>query len=355
MARPSRTKKPVDYSQFGDLDDDDDFACVKAPPSKKPRGATTAQERERTPKEPARVSNEGSGSQPEHGNERTVINKRGPFGPASPFGGRLLSVHDKVYNRDLEAALVLSMLQSAEEPCEALSPEAKGNGSHPEGESENMNGPPLLSNCSVDINLLGLDKITDEKSSTSGPRQRRAASKATERQKKILMDDEGSDAEADEEYLPTCTPDGGSESDADFSNEEENDEEFAVKKNVPKKPNKKEKKAQPQSSKKEKKPSKSKPRATVTPSAGTPSPTAARPSPVPKKMVPSTPPLTASKSPVSGSPGGGRIPKWTPPAVASGSVARFAVVSVRSPGQGLRLGLSRLARVKPLHPSAAVN
>ncbi|XP_015208500.2 RAD51-associated protein 1 isoform X1 [Lepisosteus oculatus] len=338
MARPSRTKKPVDYSQFGDLDDDDDFACVKAPPSKKPRGATTEQERERTPKAPARVSNEGSGSQPEHGNER-------------------LSVHDKVYNRDLEAALVLSMLQSAEEPCEALSPEAKGNGSHPEGESENMNGPPLLSNCSVDINLLGLDKITDEKSSTSGPRQRRAASKATERQKKILMDDEGSDAEADEEYLPTCTPvsDGGSESDADFSNEEENDEEFAVRKNVPKKPNKKEKKGQPQSSKKEKKPSKSKPRATVTPSSGTPSPTAARPSPVPKKMVPSTPPLTASKSSVSGSPGGGRIPKWTPPGQIGKSPEVPKSLPARSPGQGLRLGLSRLARVKPLHPSAAVN
>ncbi|NWZ32064.1 R51A1 protein, partial [Asarcornis scutulata] len=44
-------------------------------------------------------------------------------------------------------------------------------------------------------------------------------------------------------------------------------------------------------------------------------------------------------------------PKWIPPA-ASGStnnIGKYA--SVKSPTHGLRLGLSRLARVKPLHPS----
>ncbi|NXF07892.1 R51A1 protein, partial [Smithornis capensis] len=45
-------------------------------------------------------------------------------------------------------------------------------------------------------------------------------------------------------------------------------------------------------------------------------------------------------------------PKWTPPAPSGSSNAPVKYVSVKSPTQCLRLGLSRLARVKPLHPSA---
>nr|XP_035112106.1 RAD51-associated protein 1-like [Callithrix jacchus] len=48
-------------------------------------------------------------------------------------------------------------------------------------------------------------------------------------------------------------------------------------------------------------------------------------------------------------------PKWVPPAASGGSrnsSSPLAVVSVKSPNQSLRLGLSRLARVKPLHPNA---
>ncbi|KFO06386.1 RAD51-associated protein 1 [Balearica regulorum gibbericeps] len=45
-------------------------------------------------------------------------------------------------------------------------------------------------------------------------------------------------------------------------------------------------------------------------------------------------------------------PKWTPPAASGSSNNSMKYVSVKSPTQCLRLGLSRLARVKPLHPSA---
>ncbi|NXJ55019.1 R51A1 protein, partial [Spizaetus tyrannus] len=45
-------------------------------------------------------------------------------------------------------------------------------------------------------------------------------------------------------------------------------------------------------------------------------------------------------------------PKWIPPAASGSSNNSIKYVSVKSPTQCLRLGLSRLARVKPLHPSA---
>ncbi|NXK28533.1 R51A1 protein, partial [Arenaria interpres] len=45
-------------------------------------------------------------------------------------------------------------------------------------------------------------------------------------------------------------------------------------------------------------------------------------------------------------------PKWIPPAASGSSNNPMKYVSVKSPTQCLRLGLSRLARVKPLHPSA---
>ncbi|NXW66830.1 R51A1 protein, partial [Eurystomus gularis] len=45
-------------------------------------------------------------------------------------------------------------------------------------------------------------------------------------------------------------------------------------------------------------------------------------------------------------------PKWIPPAASGSSNNPMKYVSVKPPTQCLRLGLSRLARVKPLHPSA---
>ncbi|XP_063165448.1 RAD51-associated protein 1 [Candoia aspera] len=46
-------------------------------------------------------------------------------------------------------------------------------------------------------------------------------------------------------------------------------------------------------------------------------------------------------------------PSWTPPAALGGKSSQFRRVPVKSPVHGLRLGLSRFAKVKPLHPHCA--
>ncbi|KAJ8391071.1 hypothetical protein AAFF_G00096920 [Aldrovandia affinis] len=322
IGRPSRNKKQVNYSDIQDLDDDEDFACVKAPPNKKARMSQNKAERQRTTKPASETASQ---------NEPTSCNVR-------------LSLDNKLYERDLEAALTLSMLKTPE-AAEELSPDDK--------EAKTVSPSLLLSNCSVDVSLMGLDEITGEKEfgSPSGlSRQRQAASKATEQQRRMLQEEKDSTAESrrDEDYQPTCTPE--SESDADFSGKDESDEEeFTINKVEKKKTKTMEKSARPPAPKKEKKASKSpKSKLQVTATPVSCSPAAVRPISVTKKPA-SSPPV--SRPAVTVSPAGGRLPKWNPPAQI-GSPGTLQGVQVKSPGQGLRLGLSRLARIKPLHPGA---
>ncbi|CAB1345924.1 unnamed protein product [Coregonus sp. 'balchen'] len=340
MERPSRKTKLVNYSDFKDLDDDEDFASVKAPPSKKAKDNVKESAQEKSKKPSSKASSQETGSQPIGRKDRKPLD-------------------EKLYDRDLEAALTLSLLKTTEineEQC-SYNPE-KYVKNQPQRDGENLDPSLRLSNCSVDINLLGLDQITNDQGSPCAPsRQRKAASKATEQQRSMLKDD-------DEDYQPKGTPD--SESDADFSDpaESSDDDEFTVKKPEKKKTTTKEKtakkeqpKAKPQVASKEEKqpskPSKTKPHLTGTPSLKTPtlgrSPTA-KPDYVPKRP-PATSPV--SRPAVSGSPAGGRIPKWNPPGHVGRSPGSSQSAPVKSPGQGLRLGLSRMVRVKPLHPSVA--
>ncbi|XP_058841655.1 RAD51-associated protein 1 isoform X2 [Acipenser ruthenus] len=382
MAKPTRNKKPVDYSHFGDFEDEDeDFACVKAPPKKKPRVA---------PKEPERQKKLKTTNKP----------------PGQECGGSLgkpceerLLVDDRLYQRDLEAALALSMLQTTEENFAVSLPKERDNDVHADSEVAKMDGAPLLSNCNMNINLLGLSKITDDNDTSGRNKQRQAASKAAVQQRNLLLDNEGDgDGDQDEDY----EPDVGSESDPDFSDEEEHveeilvkkgakvkenkeeakskahsskkekkplksrlgatdlgsesdpdftdeEDEFTVKKGAKVKENKKEAKSKAQSSKKERKPLKSRLSATGTPAAASPAPTASHPI----LMKPSNATLAASKPLQVQSPSGARKPKWTPPAQIGRSPNASENLAVKSPSQGLRLGLSRFARVKPLHPGAA--
>ncbi|XP_013926495.1 PREDICTED: RAD51-associated protein 1 [Thamnophis sirtalis] len=46
-------------------------------------------------------------------------------------------------------------------------------------------------------------------------------------------------------------------------------------------------------------------------------------------------------------------PSWTPPGASGSKTSPLGRAPVRSPVHGLRLGLSRRAKVKPLHPSCA--
>ncbi|XP_029598229.1 RAD51-associated protein 1-like [Salmo trutta] len=335
MERPSRKTKLVNYSYFQDLADDDDFASVKAPPSKKAKESVKEPAQEKSKKPSNKASSQETGSQPIGHKDRKPLD-------------------EKLYDRDLEAALTLSLLKTAEineEQC-SYNPE-KYVKNQPQRDGENLDPSLRLSNCSVDSNLLGLDQITNDRGSPCAPsRQRKAASKATEQQRSVLKD-------GDEDYNPKGTPD--SESDADFSDPvESDDDEFTVKKPEKKKKATEEKtakkeqpKAKPKEEKQPSKPSKTKPHLTGTPSLKSPtlgrSPTA-KPASMPKRSPAASP---VSRPAVSGSPEGGRIPKWNPPGHVGRSPGSSQSAPVKSPGQGLRLGLSRMVRVKPLHPSVS--
>ncbi|XP_078137813.1 RAD51-associated protein 1 isoform X5 [Sander vitreus] len=320
MDRPSRKTTVVSYSEAKDFDDDEDFACVKAPPSKKAREDV---------KQENKKSSSKSSSQ-ESKSQSTLSQKSRPLDM-------------KLYERDLEAAITLSLLKN-EDGIKDQSPTSKGDLKVQVPVVENTDPTYLhMSNCSVDLAVLGLDEITSEKESPALSRQRKAATKGTEDKK--LKDE-------DEDYEPKLTPD--SESDEDFSEPAESeDEEFTVKtiSKTKKKVTKNEKTKTPRASKKEKQPSKPSTSKSQAAAASTPvrSPPTAKLAP---KGPASSSMVSTSKPALSLSPAGGRIPKWNPPAQVGGSPTSSSP-AVKSPGQGLRLGLSRLVRVKPLHPSVA--
>ncbi|KAM9772238.1 RAD51-associated protein 1 isoform 2-T2 [Syngnathus typhle] len=211
---------------------------------------------------------------------------------------------EKLLSRDLEAAITLSLLDSSNTEGRTQVP--------PAGQADENTDPATLhrSNCSVDTSLLGLDEISNEK-------QRRCP-------------------QDDDDYEPKPTPDPASEEDLS------EDEEFTVK-------SKRQKKQQRDQRKPHKRPDgerrppklKAQPRtACAAPSTPTP-----RSPPMLKPAV--------SKPPVSVSPTGARIPKWNPPGQIGKSPPSSQSPTARSLGQGLRLGLSRRVRVKPLHPGSA--
>ncbi|XP_061124451.1 RAD51-associated protein 1 [Syngnathus typhle] len=212
---------------------------------------------------------------------------------------------EKLLSRDLEAAITLSLLDSSNTEGRTQVP--------PAGQADENTDPATLhrSNCSVDASLLGLDEISNEK------------------QRRCPQDD-------DNDYEPKPTPDPASEEDLS------EDEEFTVK-------SKRQKKQQRDQRKPHKRPDgerrppklKAQPRtACAAPSTPTP-----RSPPMLKPAV--------SKPPVSVSPTGARIPKWNPPGQIGKSPPSSQSPTARSLGQGLRLGLSRRVRVKPLHPGSA--
>ncbi|XP_017266994.1 RAD51-associated protein 1 isoform X2 [Kryptolebias marmoratus] len=309
MDRPSRKTKVVNYCEGKDFDDDEDFACAKAPPSKKAKEDVGQEQRRPTSK---------SSSQETNSQSMQSEKSRKPL-------------DEKLYERDLEAAITLSLLNNSEGLKDA--PNSK------DVKDENTDPASLhLSNCSVDAAVLGLDRITSEKRSAASAGRRKAA----EVQK---TEDE------DEDYQPKLTPDA--ESDEDYSEPAESEEEeFTVKKvsktKKKEKVTKKDKTTPAPASKRQKQPSKpqsSKPQSPAAPASVRTPPSAksaaARPA--------SSSAVSAPKPEISPSPAGGRTPKWTPPAQIGKSPAASHTPAAKSPG--LRLGLSRLVRVKPLHPS----
>ncbi|XP_026217332.1 RAD51-associated protein 1 isoform X2 [Anabas testudineus] len=319
MDRPSRKTKVVNYCEAKDFDDDEDFACVKAPPSKKAKEDVKQEHKKSTNKT----------SSQENNSQSALSQKSRPL-------------DEKLCERDLEAAITLSLLNNAD-GIKEQSPTSKGDVKVQLPVDENTDPSSLhLSNCSVDSTILGLDVISSAKESSHSSRQSKSATKAAEEQRRKLK-------EEDEDYQPKLTPD--LESDEDFSEPDESeDEEFTVKKvskTKKEKVTKNQKPKQPPASKKEKPPSKPKSRA-----SGVTTPVRSPPA---AKLAPKRPAsfstVSTPKATVSLSPAGSKIPKWNPPGQIGKSPTSSQSPAVKSPGQGLRLGLSRLVRVKPLHPS----
>ncbi|XP_032850971.2 RAD51-associated protein 1 isoform X2 [Tyto alba] len=317
MARPvRRNKKVVDYSQFGDLEDDDeDFTCITASSSKKSRTQLKDPKKEKKEK------------QKKPHKELPYSEKQTP--------SKRVSLDDKLYQRDLEVALALSVKEKSANILEVQNAEQQGKNI----ESEDVHRRPLFSNCSVDSELLGLNQVMDDDIPRDEGRQWTVALKVPAHQKKLLTVDTD-DREHTTETEPESVPIEESEEDSDYS--EGDDEDFAMKKKV--KGNKK-KTRQKMPAEREKKTSKSKINTTVSPSQ------------IMEQKAEPTQKTSSSSEPVgrplhTSSPITDKKPKWIPPAALGSSNNSMKYVSVKSPTQCLRLGLSRLARVKPLHPSA---
>ncbi|XP_032502515.1 RAD51-associated protein 1 isoform X2 [Phocoena sinus] len=330
MVRPARHKKPVNYSQFEDSDSDDDFVPATAPLNKKSR--TTQKELKLEKPEPKL---------------KTLQEKDIPLQEKTPK--KRMPLDDKLYQRDLEVALALSVKELPAATIDVEESQDNNIDRHGNSETEAMSESPHISNCSVASDYLDLDKITEEGDSQGSQRRRKAASQAVVQQRKILL--ENSDGDGADDSEPDFATGEGSEDDSDFS-ESEDDESFPVRKSKVKEIKKKEVKGKSPAEKKEKK-AKSKRHDAVTSVDSAPAAVKSESWPSPKKVSSSS---EATRKPlqIRSPPAESKRPKWVPPAV-SGSSSRspLARVSVKSPTQSLRLGLSRLARVKPLHPNAA--
>ncbi|KAM6417312.1 LOW QUALITY PROTEIN: RAD51-associated protein 1 [Pluvialis apricaria] len=316
MARPvRRNKKIVDYSQFGDLEDDDeDFACIAAPSSKKSRTQLKDPKKEKKEK------------QKKPHKELTPSQKQTP--------SKRISLDDKLYQRDLEVALALSVKEKSANILEVQNSEEQGTNI----ESENVHRRPPFSNCIVDSELLGLNQVMDDDVPRGDGRQRTAASKVP------VTVDSGYREHADSE--PESVPSEESEEDSDYS--EGDDEDFAMEKKKAKGNKKKTRQKMP--AEREKKTPKSQINTTVSPVVSPSRIMEQKSEPTRKKMSSSSEPVGRplhTSSPVTD-----KKPKWIPPAASGSSNNSMKYVMVKSPTQCLRLGLSRLARVKPLHPSA---
>ncbi|XP_074728131.1 RAD51-associated protein 1 [Strix uralensis] len=322
MARPvRRNKKIVDYSQFGDLEDDDeDFACITAPSSKKSRTRLKDPKKEKKEKQ----------KKPQK--ELPLSEQQAP--------SKRISLDDKLYQRDLEVALALSVKEKSADILEVQNSEEQGKNI----KSENVQRRPLFSNCSVDSELLGLNQVMDDDIPRGGGRQRTAASKVPAHQKLLTVDSDDGERATDSE--PESVPSEESEEDSDYS--EGDDEDFAVEKKKAKGNKKKTRQKMP--AEREKKTLKPKIDTTVSPVVSPSRIMEQKSEATQKKMSSSSEP--AGRPLHTSSPVTDKKPKWIPPGASGSSNNSMKYVSVKSPTQCLRLGLSRLARVKPLHPSA---
>ncbi|XP_031239369.1 RAD51-associated protein 1 isoform X3 [Mastomys coucha] len=269
--------------------------------------------------------------------------------PTEPPKKRV-ALDDKVFQRGLEVALALSVKNLPTLTNQVKESEEKSSDKQGKRKTEKTDKPPHFSNCSVaSDDVEDLNKITEEGDAEGVEGERKAASEGEALPRRVLSEDSGASSANDTE--PEGAAGEDSESDPDFDENEESDEDFGVRRS--KETKKKTVQKKPAGEKREKK---SKPKCEASVTSVDPAPAAI------KSGSPSLPqaiglPSEATRKPaIMCSPSAeSKRPKWVPPAASgsrNSSSSPLAGIPAKSPSQSLRLGLSRLAPVKRLHPSA---
>nr|XP_044995618.1 RAD51-associated protein 1 isoform X1 [Jaculus jaculus] len=330
MVRSMRKQKPVNYSQFEDSSSDDDFISATVPLNKKSKTVSKELKQEKPKPSPKNLQKE------------VVLPEKTPKKRAA--------LDDKVFQRGLEVALALSVKELSTDAHHAQQSQDKSTASQDHSKVEVTPKCLRISNCSVASNCL--DEVTEEQQEEEdarGPRgKRHAAAKAQAGQGKVLADGRGGDSAGDSE--PRAAADEVSEQNADSEESEGDDELYSVRKSEAKETKKKEAKARSAAGKEEKK---SKHRRDAAVTSVDPAPAAAKSeSRTSPEAISLSPEATRKPAKMCSPSTESRRPKWVPPAPSGSSGGPLPGAAARSPSHSLRLGLSRLARVKPLHPNA---
>lgn len=323
MVRPSRNKKPVNYSQFEDSggDSDDDFIVATMPRNKKSK--TLPKELKQDKPKPNLKTPQKEDIQP-----AKVPKKR-------------MALDDKVFQRGLEVALALSVKELPTVTNQVQNSQEKCTDKQGDRKTEMTDKSPPVSNCSVTSDNSDLDKIMEEGDAGRVEGERKTSK--TEAQRSRVPSESSSAVDTE----PDSATGEDSENDSNFEESEGSDEDFAVRKG---KASEKKKAVQRKPTVEKEEQSKQKKET----SGVAPAAIKSRSPSLPKAIGLSS--EAARKSAKMCSPSTeGKRPKWVSPATSgsrNSSSSPLAGAPTKSPSQSLRLGLSRLAPVKCLHPNA---
>ncbi|XP_052800441.1 RAD51-associated protein 1-like isoform X2 [Mya arenaria] len=363
-----RARKAVDYGKFGGgcSDDDDDFADCTPPVPKKAKLSSNKENKMQKPDKQSKV-------------KETKSRK---------------SVQEKVFERELQEALQLSMSQSDGSQSQE---EVVTMGTPPEAppilEREapspvlpvidckpvSVGSIPVLRDQTEDGDIVVIEEDVVEKTQA---RRRMAKPKKYVDSDSESEHGQDSDFAVGEEVPSSDDDDGGDDdngSDDDF-NASDSDSDFgSSKKKKAAKPQSKKAAAKPPNQKKEPKATTAKPKAALLKSksglSGAPlatsSPIAGKPDPVSKTPTPARPAKLQQNWKPPGSAIGTKSPaisKVKSRQVLTSSVINSPVpsgaclkspslggVNIKSPNTGLRIGLSRNMKLKPLHPNLKIS
>ncbi|CAC5385147.1 RAD51AP1 [Mytilus coruscus] len=371
--RPARARKAVDYAKFGGPDDfDDDFADLTPPPSKK---AKTSSSKDLQKKATA------------------ITDKKKPTKSRTPLA-------EKVYERELQAALELSLIASQSSNCddddEDFKPKNNKKSNVIKKEKEKIDKTPVASTpfeevkqnnviCSVEVNKdKNINCIDIERLGNSSEKTETVHAEHNVENHKILHEiqrnkSDGNDSDGiivleDEEELgkggqrksaikAKVVYDDSEDNESEFSVDEDDDDDYdedndsdfdcgskkkkkdANKKTVTPKPTKQTKTNVGTKTAAASKPGAGSKAKTIMPVVSS-NGSLKSPAITARPAVKSPAIRSAISSPIVRT-----VPKWNPPGSAENVKSPLGSASIQSPlSGGMRVGLSRNQRVKSLHP-----